>query len=130
MSLRSRPIGEAWLGAGLLAAVTLAAALLDPTHPGRFPTCPFRAATGLDCPGCGSLRALYELAHGHVAAALDYNALLVVVLPFCTLVWLRTVTGRSRPRVLPVWRARGLFALVVIWTVFRNLPVFGGVLAA
>ena len=38
MSLRSRPIGEAWLGAGLLAAVTLAAALLDPTHPGRIPT--------------------------------------------------------------------------------------------
>jgi hypothetical protein len=110
--------------------VTLAAALLDPTHPGRFPTCPFHAATGLDCPGCGSLRALYELTHGHLVTALDYNAFLVVFLPFGTLVWLRAVTGRSSSRGLTGWRPRALLALVVAWAVIRNLPVFGGVLAA
>lgn len=106
----------------------LAAALGDPTRPGRFPSCPFRALTGLDCPGCGSLRALYELAHGHVVAALDHNAFLVVFLPFGALVWLRAVTGgRSPSRVLPGWV---WLALVAAWGVIRNLPVFGGVLAA
>ncbi|MET9907367.1 DUF2752 domain-containing protein [Streptomyces sp. NPDC006476] len=106
----------------------LAAALGDPTRPGRFPTCPFRALTGLDCPGCGSLRALYDLAHGHVVAALDHNAFLVVFLPFGALVWLRAVTGgRSPSRVLPGWV---WLALVAAWGVIRNLPVFAGVLAA
>ncbi|MBO4257510.1 DUF2752 domain-containing protein [Streptomyces griseorubiginosus] len=126
--LRSRPAGEAWLGAGLLAAVTLAAALGDPTHPGRFPTCPFHALTGLDCPGCGTLRALYELAHGHVVSALDHNAFLVVFLPLGALAWLRAVTGsRSPSRVHPGW---AWLALVVAWGVIRNLPLFGGALAA
>ncbi|MFC4502249.1 MULTISPECIES: DUF2752 domain-containing protein [Streptomyces] len=129
-SLRRRSALEAWLGGGLLAAVTLAAALLDPTRPGRFPTCPFRGLTGFDCPGCGTLRALYELTHGHLVAAVDYNAFLVAFLPFAVVVWLRAITGRSGPRVLPVWCARAVLAVVVGWAVMRNLPVFGGALAA
>ncbi|BBC28898.1 hypothetical protein SGFS_001890 [Streptomyces graminofaciens] len=121
---------EAWLGGAVLAAVTVAAALFDPTRPGRFPSCPFRAVTGWDCPGCGSLRALHALTHGDVVAAVDYNALLVGFLPFGAVIWLRAVTGRFRPRVLPVWAARALAATVVLWAVIRNLPLFGGVLAS
>lgn len=129
-SLRRSPALEAWLGGGLLAGITLAAALLDPTHPGRFPTCPFRALTGLDCPGCGTLRALYELSHGHVVSAVDYNVFLVAFLPCAVVVWLRAITGKSSRRVVPVWWPRVLFGVVVAWTVIRNLPLFGGVLAA
>ncbi|MFI5792186.1 DUF2752 domain-containing protein [Streptomyces sp. NPDC051677] len=121
---------EAWLGGGLLAVVALAAALFDPTRPGRFPTCPFRALTGLDCPGCGSLRALHELTHGHALAAVDHNALLVVFLPFGVVVWLRAVTGAPAAWVLPVWAARAVPVVVVLWAVIRNLPLFGGVLAS
>ncbi|WP_406837069.1 DUF2752 domain-containing protein [Streptomyces sp. AHU1] len=123
-------VREAWIGAGLLAGVVLAAALQDPTRTGRFPACPFRALTGFDCPGCGTLRALHELTHGHLMTAVDYNALLVAFLPLAALAWWCTVTGRSRPRALPVWRARAMFAVIVIWSVIRNLPLFGGVLAA
>lgn len=128
--LRERAAFEAWLGALFLAAVALATALADPAQPGPFPACPFRAVTGLDCPGCGSLRALHQLTRGHVVAAADYNALLLAFLPVAAGVWLRVVTNRSRPRVLPVWWGRAVLAVLLLWTVLRNLPVLGGVLAS
>ncbi|MDW8804992.1 DUF2752 domain-containing protein [Streptomyces scabiei] len=128
--LRRRAALEAWLGALLLAALILATALADPARPGPFPTCPFRAVTGLDCPGCGSLRALHQLTRGHLVAAADYNALLLAYLPVAAGVWLRVVTSGSRPRVLRGWWGRAALAVLLIWTVIRNLPVFGGVLAS
>ncbi|MEV5105705.1 DUF2752 domain-containing protein [Streptomyces massasporeus] len=103
---------------------------MDPTRPGRFPVCPFRTATGFDCPGCGSLRALHELTHGHLTAAADYNLLLVVFLPCAAAVWVRTVTGRARPRILPKWAAWATVIVLIVWAVIRNLPVLGGVLGA
>lgn len=128
--LHERAVLEAWLGALLLAAVTLATALADPAQPGPFPTCPFRTVTGLDCPGCGSMRALHQLTRGHVVAAADYNALLLVFLPVGVGVWLRVIAGKSQPRILPAWWGRAVLAVVLLWTVIRNLPVFGGVLAS
>ncbi|MFD8233500.1 DUF2752 domain-containing protein [Streptomyces sp. NPDC059696] len=121
---------EAWLGALVLTAVVVATACADPSRPGPFPSCPFHAVTGLDCPGCGSLRALHELTHGQVVAAADYNALLLVFLPVGVWVWLRVVTGRSRQRARPVWWAWAVLGVLLVWTVLRNLPVFGGVLAS
>lgn len=41
--------------------------------------CPFRAATGLPCPLCGSTRAVVLAAHGD-GGFLDYNAITVFVL--------------------------------------------------
>ena len=63
-------------------------------------------------------------------AVRPFLGLLLVAGAFAALAWWRTVTGRSRPRVLPVWRARVMFAVIVVWAVIRNLPLFGGVLAA
>ncbi|MFJ7332725.1 DUF2752 domain-containing protein [Streptomyces sp. NPDC101116] len=105
-------------------------ALVNPTRAGRFPACPIRTVTGFDCPGCGSLRALHELTHGHLTAAADYNLLLVAFLPCAAAVWLRTVTGRVRPRHLPRWTVPATIIVLVVWTVIRNLPVLGGVLGA
>ncbi|MFE5489450.1 DUF2752 domain-containing protein [Streptomyces virginiae] len=125
-----KPVRDAWLGAGVFTAVAAAVRLADPTRPGRFPSCPFHALTGLDCPGCGSLRALHQLTHGHVFAAMDYNLLLIAALPCIALVWLRAVTGRTTRRALPPWGPRVALVVVALWTVVRNLPVLGGVLGA
>ena len=46
-----------------------------------FPRCTFHAWTGLQCPGCGGLRATHELLHGNVANAWQFNPLLVAALP-------------------------------------------------
>lgn len=37
--------------------------------------CPFRIATGRNCPLCGLTRSTHELVRGRVRAAWDYNAL-------------------------------------------------------
>ena len=40
-----------------------------------LPSCPIKALTGKDCPGCGTGRALAELSHLNILKAFDQNAL-------------------------------------------------------
>jgi len=54
----------------------------DPASHGFYPRCLFHEWTGLHCPGCGSLRALHQLSHGHLGAAFGSNPLLILALPF------------------------------------------------
>ncbi len=49
--------------------------------------CPSRHFLGLECPGCGLTRATQHFLHGEWEVALDYNPLVVVVVPLLGLVW-------------------------------------------
>ncbi len=74
--------------AATVLASTAFVAMVDPNQAGHYPLCPIKAATGLDCPACGGLRAVHSLAHGDLVGALDHNALVVlVVLPAAVIVW-------------------------------------------
>ncbi len=71
--------------------------LFDPAQVALFPSCPLRTATGLPCPGCGSQRAIHDLLHGHLAAALAHNALLVLALPYLLLgIYMEYAGGKYR----------------------------------
>jgi hypothetical protein len=112
-------------GAALVAATTLWA--IDPNEPGHYPTCPFLATTGLYCPGCGSLRATHDLLHGDLTGALARNPLAVLAVPYLVLAFVTFVlraTGRPAPRStsLPPWMIWALLAVVLAFTVLRNLP--------
>ena len=121
------------LGVGMACiALVLAAAaavlfFFDPAQHGFYPTCLFHRLTGLNCPGCGGLRALHQLSHGRVGAAFRLNALVVTGLPVVALLgarwaW-RRVTGRSQPaftlRLPWLWVA---LAALVLFGILRNLP--------
>jgi hypothetical protein len=121
---------EAWAGAVVFAGLFTLTAFVSPEQPGHYPTCPFRALTGLSCPGCGSLRALHDLAHGHIAAALTHNAMLVTMLPLAMAAWLRVVTGKTSTRPNPRWLGAAVLVVLALWTVIRNLPSLRGVLSA
>ncbi|KDN80380.1 membrane protein [Streptomyces olindensis] len=118
--------------AGLLAGAVAAFAYVgavDPNEPGHYPVCPLLHYTGLYCPGCGGLRSAHAFVHGDLPAALHANALAVLgYLAFAVLwtVWVvHAVRGRPLridPRPGLVW---GLGALLLVFTVVRNLP-FGG----
>lgn len=54
----------------------------DPNLYNWFPKCPFKACTGLDCPGCGSQRAVHALLHGNFLEAFQHNALLIPFIPY------------------------------------------------
>lgn len=117
----------AWWVIVVVAVVMLAGAAalfsFNPTSTRLFPPCPFRAVTGLHCPGCGSTRALHNLLHGRVATAFGLNPLLVVSLPFIAYTIVRGAIRTRRPaRPLPAWAIWALFAVVLAFGVLRNLP--------
>ena len=68
------------------AAVGLAAGAIlyrfSPQEHAFYPRCPFFALTHSYCPGCGATRALAELLHGHLGAAMHFNAAFTLLLPF------------------------------------------------
>ncbi|WP_051871266.1 DUF2752 domain-containing protein [Streptomyces sclerotialus] len=122
---------EAWSGAALLATLAVLVTAVDPHEPGHYPTCPFRAATGWSCPGCGSLRALNDLVTGHFTEALGHNAAMVAALPVAIVCWLRVVSGRAGTGpAAPAWSAPAVLAGLLLWTVARNLPPLRAALSA
>jgi len=126
---------RAWAGALLIASLASLGVLffLDPGKTHLLPPCPLRAMTGLDCPGCGSTRAVHAILHGDPAAALRLNPLLLLYSPFVGQFLLSAVslavTGRPlpEPRVRPSVTWLVLSVIVAFW-ICRNTPIypFGG----
>lgn len=96
--------------------------LYDPAGHSFFPKCMFKAATGLDCPGCGSQRAFHALLHGEVRAALGYNPLAVAAIP---LIGVLLIPDRCMPRLQRFkrspWLSGSILVIVVAWWILRNL---------
>lgn len=118
-----------WAGLAVAFAAAAIALLLwqvDPTGAGSpLPPCPSEWLTGLFCPGCGSTRALHALLHGDVAAALSYNPLLVLALPFVALLLAHQVfvlPGSLQALARRIGDARPWAVLVIAFMVARNLP--------
>lgn len=100
---------------------------VDPAEPGHYPLCPFRAVTGWDCPGCGTMRGTHDLLHGDVLAALDHNVLLAFALPVALVAWIgwvRRAWKRSSapPRGVPAPVMWSVVVLIVTFWVVRNVP--------
>ena|SRR5687768_15786548 len=108
-----------------VAAMACAAAVLlyffAPAEHRFYPRCMFHVATGLACPGCGSLRAAHSLLHGDFAAAFRFNPLLFVLLPLAGLAW--AVYRPSSLSALPAKWIWTLLGVIVAFGVLRNLPM-------
>ena len=120
-----------WLHVAAIVTAPVVCAVLylaDPSGSGLYPLCPFRAMTGLYCPGCGTLRAGNRLLQGRLDDALALNPLAVLAVPvalYALASSLLVVTrGRALPRIAPsrawIWI---LAAVVVAFGVVRNIPV-------
>jgi hypothetical protein len=121
-SNRARLFGA--LGTGAVVLGGLAYVGIGDPHSPRFlfPACPFKALTGLDCPGCGGLRMTHDVLHGDLAAAAADNIFLLVGLPllfgWMLVRWRRGETLMTKS-VLAV-----IIVAAISWTVVRNLPGF------
>jgi hypothetical protein len=114
------------VAAGVAAFAASVLFCFDPNCYRFYPVCFFHRATGLLCPGCGSLRAMHQLLHGHLAAALRLNALFVLLLPLLAWLAVRAVIRARRkqplvPEFRPVWVWVAL-AVTFIFGIARNLP--------
>ena len=111
---------------GLLAGMAgLVLFWFDPAQYHFYPVCFFHQATGLLCPGCGALRGLHQLLHGHLATAFRFNPMLVASLPF--VLWFGGKYGLQKEHkplavcLRPVWLWL-ILATVLVVSVLRNLP--------
>ncbi|MFY9330663.1 MAG: DUF2752 domain-containing protein [Candidatus Nanopelagicales bacterium] len=121
---------------GLLLA-TMYVRQVNPNVPGHYPGCPTQVFLGIDCPGCGGLRATHSLAQGDVVAALDHNLLVVVLVPVVLVMlgaWLLrawrgivTDTATMSPSQKRVQQLVPIVLLVAmaLFTLIRNLTPYG-----
>ena len=102
---------------GILAAI-LGACLLflfNPETTSYCPRCPFYVLTGLQCPGCGTLRGLHALMHLHFSDAWRYNPAMIVSIP---VIGLFLVFPRFCENVFV---GKTVLALTLVWWIARNL---------
>ena len=119
---RARLYGALGTGAAALGALAYIG-IGDPHSPNfAFPTCPFKALTGLYCPGCGGLRMTHDLLNGDFAAAVVDNVFLLVGLPMLA-AWL-LVRWQRGERLMPMPAIVVIAVAAISWTVIRNLPGF------
>lgn len=118
--------GDVVLGGAALALCT--SIVLDPDAVASGPVvCPFRLATGLPCPACGSVRTWTAVMHGRWSDAWALNpfALLVLGAAVVLLVW-RVASLVTRRIVAPdlerLLRSRVVHALLgawILWWIWR-----------
>ncbi|MCC8170784.1 MAG: DUF2752 domain-containing protein [Parabacteroides sp.] len=103
--------------------------ILYAINPEQFvfaPKCPFYWLTGLQCPACGTQRAIHQLLHLHVKEALGYNLFLLVSMPYlAALAWTEWFDRSGRFTRLKGWCrhpyvTRTYLVLLVVWWVGRN----------
>lgn len=123
------PVLVGALGAGLFALLRWR----DPHGSGSYGYCPSLLLTGIPCPGCGGLRAVNDLTHGDVAAAVSSNLLAVALVVALAVAWLAWVVRRWRGRrgsmiVLSERWGYAVIAGLLVFGIVRILP-FGAWLA-
>jgi hypothetical protein len=95
---------------------------------GSWGVCPSYALFGVYCPGCGGLRAVNDLAHGHLGAAASSNLLFFVLIPLISFLlarwaWVSWQGVPSRRTWLSSWPLMSAaLAVTLAFTVLRNTP--------
>jgi hypothetical protein len=90
--------------------------------------CPFKALTGISCPGCGMTRAMLSIIKGDFYGAFGYNPFSFFLL---FMIVFSVVPGKQvekLPSIVPVvmnyFFIAVLVAVLIFWCFTRLLPVF------
>jgi hypothetical protein len=110
----------------LFAAASALLLCFPPSRYAFYPQCPIYQYLHLQCPGCGTTRALAALLHGHLLEALRLNALttltIFLVAVYAILCYRRMYRGEPLqwPRV-PNAVLYTAFIVTAAFTIARNL---------
>lgn len=86
--------------------------------------CPFRAVTGLKCPGCGLSHAATALVHLDFAGAMAENALFIPIFLYLAYAFYRVFIRKNKdPLADKLGRRIDVIFLIVIllWWIVRNI---------
>ena len=92
--------------------------LFHPAKTAIFLPCPFHFVTGYHCPGCGSLRAIHNLLHGNVEAAMSLNPLMVLSIPFVGVMLLKPAW------IYKPWVPWVTFGIIISYGIARNISLW------
>lgn len=100
--------------------------IFDPNVSSWFPKCVFHQLTGLDCPTCGTQRAVHAILHGEFLAALQVNPFIVISIPygiclFFILIFKTSFTRKMRAILLHRYVVYTYCVIFVGWWILRNL---------
>ncbi len=105
--------------------------IFNPYEDKFMPKCVFYAATGYQCPGCGSQRAIHNLVNFDIKHAMHENLMLVIAIPYLILgAVLEFIKDKNQKLqrlhdVLYGYKAAlFIFFLLVFWWIFRNFSVY------
>lgn len=116
---------------GIIILLLIVYRAFDPQDNSYFPKCLFKLATGYDCPGCGSQRAIHHLMNLNIVEALKANAILVISIPYLiagyvfeliknpgakTVKWRNTLYGEKAIYVILI--------IIIAFSVLRNFTFF------
>lgn len=92
-----------------------------------FPQCPFHTITGLDCPGCGSQRAIHSLLHFQFKEAFFSNPLLIFSIPYIlTGIYFEYFGGKKKyPQIRKILFGSKaiivIFFIIIFFSIGRNI---------
>ncbi len=127
MDPRARRLASPLTVGAAAAVATLTLRLRDPHVSGSWGLCPTKALTALDCPMCGTLRAVNDLTHLDLGAAVSSNLIFVLAVPVIAIFWVRRLVACWRggaamqPLRIPAWAWVGSLVVAGVFTVARNL---------
>ncbi|NGF55982.1 DUF2752 domain-containing protein [Parapedobacter sp. SGR-10] len=100
----------------------------NPLNHALFPKCPLKHLTGLDCPGCGSQRALHHLLNGEIEQSFLQNPLLFLMVPYLLLGFYLQLVPEPTVRELKLRKAlygyraiQVVFVVIILFTIVRNM---------
>jgi len=115
-----------WLAVPAVAAAAFVLREFEPRGQFFYPQCWLYRLTGLQCPGCGGLRATHALLNGDIVAAWRLNPLAVALVPVAG--WVSLALGLRAFRGIELPNPFGqryaiavLMGLVVAFGIGRNL---------
>ena len=120
----------AFAALGLVAGLVVLG-VVPPTANTWYPKCASYTLAGVHCPGCGLTRAVHAALNGRFGEALSQNVLVFVAVPYLLFGFLSGLwhyfwqTPPRPPRFrYPKWVTVTLVALLVAFTIARNIPTY------
>lgn len=123
----NKKIVIAVITSAVLVVVAFVFYVFDPESVAIFPQCPFLLATGYECPGCGTQRAIHNFLHFRFGEAFRHNAFVLFAIPYILLgAYLEYFGGKGRfPKLEKIFFGKysAIFVLVGIFAywILRNI---------
>ncbi len=97
------------------------------TEHNLYPSSFFRELTGFYCPGCGATRALHQILHGNLKAALALNPLIVIFLPYFIYLFFNAYLLDNRKIIDQNLNNKNLSICAIIFLMYgiiRNISIY------